>query len=385
MSMASYDNSRKRAMGREQFSVERGSKMPNAADGFTKPFLKILIPNHMGGKLIGKGGTNIQKLESMYKSSIQVSTNNEFYPGTEERIVTIAADIDSIIKFCDHLIGNVLVDKYSGNVDFKIAITNVAVGYIMGKGGSVIKAIQDESRAKIKIPKQDESIVHGERVLTISGATEQQIKACLRIVERMSEEPMKMSNCNIKYGGNNISNGISNFNLPILAATIPQQSRMYPVKSEVLRHPMEIASKAISYPPHCYGYTISNSCLPGYSEQSYLPNSYQANHYPNSHTLAYIEQKSHVKTTHSIEMDIPQQMVGAIVGKQGSTINEFTRNSGAKINFSRKDEFVPGTTDRILTIKGNRREVQCAFSLVDQKIAEIERESIGEHSSYTRR
>jgi len=408
----SYDSSRKRPLEDEQVANGRASKRSNAA-GSKKPFLKILIPNHIAGKLIGKGGSNINELESTYNASIQVSPNKEFYPGTEERIVTISAEVEQIIEFCNNMIENVLVDKtpdrmYSGNVDFKIVITNVAVGLVMGKGGSVIKVIQDESHAKINIAKQDESSVHGERLLRISGGIEQQMTACSQIIERMSAEPMKMSNSNLKYGGYGVGNGAGAYNNQMnMAYSIPQQPAMYQsypaVKPEMPRYAMDIATTANTYPANSYSYSYSPAnTYPAnsYSANSYPANSYSANSYSvnsysasysansypaNSYTPSYYEQKSRVKTTHMIQMEIPNQMVGAIVGKQGFTINEFTRNSGAKINFSGKDEFAPGTTDRILTIKGNKSEVQTAFMLIDQKVAQVESEFEGGQSSFIRR
>lgn len=104
-----------------------------------EPSFKILIPNHIAGKFIGKGGINIQKLEALYDASIQVSLNKELYPGTDERIVTISANIDQIIEFCDNMIETILVDRSNSersflcNIDFKIIITNASVGLVMGK------------------------------------------------------------------------------------------------------------------------------------------------------------------------------------------------------------------------------------------------------------
>jgi RNA-binding protein Nova len=92
---------------------------------------------------------------------------------------------------------------------------------------------------------------------------------------------------------------------------------------------------------------------------------------PPMHGHIQYEPKSRIKTTHLIQMEIPNSIVGAIVGKQGQTINEFTRASGAHINFSAKDEFAPGTTNRILTIKGGKNQIQNAYMLIDQKIAQV--------------
>merc|ERR1711890_190209 len=94
------------------------------------------------------------------------------------------------------------------------------------------------------------------------------------------------------------------------------------------------------------------------------------NNYGNSNYQA----KSRVKSKFQVEMQIPNEVVGFILGKQGQTISESSRRSGAKLQFSGKDEFVPGTADRILTITGGMYQVQSAYILVDEKLALVEAE-----------
>lgn len=54
----------------------------------------------------------------------------------------------------------------------------------------------------------------------------------------------------------------------------------------------------------------------------------------------------------TVTVGIPNSMIGAILGKGGSTISEFQNMSGARINVSQRDEFLPGTENRVLTICG---------------------------------
>merc|ERR1711931_566245 len=67
-------------------------------------------------------------------------------------------------------------------------------------------------------------------------------------------------------------------------------------------------------------------------------------------------------------MEVPNILVGSIVGKSGATVNELMRYTGAKIKFSDKSEFAPGTTDRILSIRGDMKQTQTAYLLVNQKL-----------------
>ena len=81
---------------------------------------------------------------------------------------------------------------------------------------------------------------------------------------------------------------------------------------------------------------------------------------------------SNIKTPVTIQMEIPDVLVGAILGKGGKTVNEFIQFSGAKIQFSAKNDFAPGTTDRVLTIQGDLNQTQIAYFLINQKISQAE-------------
>jgi len=339
MGEETFENSRKRPYD-ESPNDGYYNKRSNSGSGNSKPLLKILVPNFIAGKLIGKGGANINELQSRYSASIQLSANKEFYPGTEDRIVTVSAEKEQIIRFTSYMIEHVLEEPESErNVrhDVKLVVTNVAAGLVIGKGGATIKDIQEQSSAKINISKRD-GCISNERVLVISGDVPQRLDACGRIIEKMAEEPDKMSSSTVKYSSLNNSiqlaqNGILHNNLQANSSNI-----LFNGIANGLAH------------------TISS-----------IGNNYDSNYIP----------KSKVKARFIVEMEVPDNMVGSLLGKQGQTINELSRASGAKFQFSPKNDFAPGTTDRILTITGGMNQVQNAYKLVDQKIAQVELESIG--------
>lgn len=59
---------------------------------------------------------------------------------------------------------------------------------------------------------------------------------------------------------------------------------------------------------------------------------------------------------------------GSVIGKGGSTINDFQSQSGARIQLSRNHEFFPGTTDRIIMVSGTINEILKAMELVLSKL-----------------
>lgn len=56
--------------------------------------------------------------------------------------------------------------------------------------------------------------------------------------------------------------------------------------------------------------------------------------------------------TTTVTVGVPDSMVGAILGRGGATINELQTVSGARITVSQRDDLMPGTENRILTISG---------------------------------
>lgn len=62
--------------------------------------------------------------------------------------------------------------------------------------------------------------------------------------------------------------------------------------------------------------------------------------------------------TTSVTVGVPDKMIGAILGRGGATIAELQSMSGARINVSQRDELMPGTDSRILTISGSPTATQ---------------------------
>jgi len=71
----------------------------------------------------------------------------------------------------------------------------------------------------------------------------------------------------------------------------------------------------------------------------------------------------------SMTMQVPDSVVPIILGKGGAIMREIQQRSGARIRVSQKGEYVPGTTDRMVTITApTHLEAHGAYLLVAQKI-----------------
>ncbi|XP_060536497.1 RNA-binding protein Pasilla isoform X2 [Cylas formicarius] len=74
----------------------------------------------------------------------------------------------------------------------------------------------------------------------------------------------------------------------------------------------------------------------------------------------------------SKNVEIPEVIVGAILGPGGRSLVEIQQISGANIQISKKGIFAPGTRNRIVTITGNQHSINTAQYLIEQRISEEE-------------
>lgn len=83
-------------------------------------------------------------------------------------------------------------------------------------------------------------------------------------------------------------------------------------------------------------------------------------------------QNEHNEVMTNVEIEIGDNIVGAILGHKGTSIVEIQRISGANIQISKKGIFAPGTRNRIVTISGTPNSVSAAQYLIEQQLSEEE-------------
>ena len=75
---------------------------------------------------------------------------------------------------------------------------------------------------------------------------------------------------------------------------------------------------------------------------------------------------------HRVEIEINENIIGAVIGPSGRCIVDIQQFSGAKIQISKKGTFSPGTRNRIVTITGSQEAISTAKYMIEQKISEEE-------------
>lgn len=292
-------------------------KSPPATDHEEKTtHIKFLLSNAEAGSVIGKGGSTINDFQSQSGARIQLSRNFEFFPGTSDRVVMVSGTIDDVLKAVDLILSKLLDEFYveeGGDVDphFKVrlVVPSGSCGGIIGKGGSIIKSLIEESGAGIKISPLD-STFPGlyERLVSVNGTLGDQMRAIELILLKLTEDSHYLQ-----------------------AATTPFQYAV-PI----------IAYNGMNYRPNVVAGKFQNSRPQNKDERS-----------------------------NSVTIGIADEHIGLVVGRGGRNVMEISQMSGAKIRISERGDFMSGTTDRKVTITGTQRSISAAEAIISRKLSSV--------------
>lgn len=325
-----------------------------------KTSIKMLLSNSQTGSLIGTGGSAIKSLMAQTGAKILVSGNTEHYPGTSDRVVLISGQRDAVVlaetliwemiaqlssaederqvQWDPELAFNSLGENNTVDVSCKVTIPASAGGLILGRGGANIRAIAEESGAKLSMTSKDQAIFTQERVLTISGRASSCVKCTELVVIKLDENDDVAAFVN-------------------RGTTYAAPMSAYGALNMGLASPYGVFGGAVG----AGGRTSRGSRGGGHSHdagQSQLLNSLVGS--------AASSTPSAAETT--ITLAVPNDLIGNILGRQGATIREIISLSGAKVLVSGRDEFVEGTTNRLVTISGSPSCAQTAHMFITQRL-----------------
>eukprot|EP00092_Neocalanus_flemingeri_P023826 GFUD01025851.1.p1 GENE.GFUD01025851.1~~GFUD01025851.1.p1 ORF type:complete len:465 (+),score=130.06 GFUD01025851.1:140-1534(+) len=161
---------------------------------------QVMVPDNMVGLIIGRGGEQITRLQADSGCKIQLSQDSQGMPhrlctltGSGEAISIARSMIDEIISNEGNRGARGMGGGQggAGGAGFEMMVPGHLVARIIGKGGEVIKALQEETGAKIVII-QDNREFADEKPLKISGTPEAVEFAKQRVEQVISEEQQKM-------------------------------------------------------------------------------------------------------------------------------------------------------------------------------------------------
>lgn len=285
----------------------------------------------------------------------------------------------------------------------RILVQSDMVGAIIGKQGSTIRQITQQTRARVDVHRRD-NIGALEKAITIYGNPENCTNACKKLLEVMQQEATSTNKGEIALkilahnnligriigkGGNTIKkimmdtdtkitvssiNDINSFNLErtiSVRGTVDNMSKAEALISAKLRQSYEhdirtMAPQSVMFPGLHPMVMMSTSGM-AYGGRGMYPGQQP---YPNIFPPPQLQGAGDTQETTFLY--IPNNAVGAIIGTKGSHIRNIMRYSGASVKIaSIEGEKVSETPmDRRVTIVGNPESQWKAQYLIFEKMRE---------------
>ncbi|XP_022371793.1 poly(rC)-binding protein 3 isoform X11 [Enhydra lutris kenyoni] len=288
--------------------------------------IRLLMHGKEVGSIIGKKGETVKKMREESGARINISEGN-----CPERIVTITGPTDAIFKafamiaykFEEDIINSMSNSPATSKppVTLRLVVPASQCGSLIGKGGSKIKEIRESTGAQVQVA-GDMLPNSTERAVTISGTPDAIIQCVRQICVVMLE-----------------------------AYTIQGQ---YAIPHPDLTKLHQLATQQTPFPP--LGQT--NPAFPG--EKLPLHSSEEAQNLMGQSSGL---DASPPASTH--ELTIPNDLIGCIIGRQGTKINEIRQMSGAQIKIANATE---GSSERQITITGTPANISLAQYLINARL-----------------
>ncbi|CAH8647471.1 unnamed protein product [Schistosoma mattheei] len=174
--------------------------------------LKILVPSIAAGAVIGKSGEAIGRIQKDTNTKVKISKQDEFYPGTTERVCLIIGSFDGVITVHNYIMDRIM-EKPDPNPNttgegrlnverhkqVKILVPNSTAGMVIGKGGSYIQEIKEKTGAYVQISQKSREFNLLERCIVVAGELDQARAAVHLILNVIATDPQSASCPNLSY------------------------------------------------------------------------------------------------------------------------------------------------------------------------------------------
>jgi len=286
--------------------------------------LRALVSTKDAGVIIGKGGKNVADLRDQTGVKAGVS---KVIPGVHERVLTVSGSVEGVAKAYGLIVSQLLSATPSSPISsnpstppssIRLLISHNLMGSVIGRNGLKIKAIQDSSGARM-IASKDILPQSTERIVEVQGTSES--------IGRAVEE---IGRCLLEDWERGVGT--------------------------VYFHPGSNDERAGRRTGHQGGGRRPNGDGPPRGRTSPSPNSPTTS-------------PTNLRTQN---ISIPSDMVGCIIGRNGTKITEIRRLSGSKISIAKEPHDETG--ERMFTIVGTPEANEKAlFLLYNQLESEKER------------
>ncbi|XP_041057477.1 poly(rC)-binding protein 3 isoform X1 [Carcharodon carcharias] len=351
--------------------------------------IRLLMHGKEVGSIIGKKGETVKKMREESGARINISEGN-----CPERIVTITGPTDAIFKAFAMIafkfeedIDNSMSNSTATSkppVTLRLVVPASQCGSLIGKGGSKIKEIRESTGAQVQVA-GDMLPNSTERAVTISGMPDAIIQCvkqiCVVMLEVEYKSPPKgatipyrpkPASAPVIFAGGQVradplSASAANLSLllqhqPLPAYTIQGQYAIpHPDDACLLSAEYKAALASTLWRSPQLTHPSSQLKEPAWRPESLRGKMEIKNCNEESGTWGL--DANPPASTH--ELTIPNDLIGCIIGRQGSKINEIRQMSGAQIKIANAAE---GSTERQITITGSPANISLAQYLINARL-----------------
>uniref|UniRef100_T1E2L1 Putative pasilla n=1 Tax=Psorophora albipes TaxID=869069 RepID=T1E2L1_9DIPT len=394
--------------------------------------IKILVPNSTAGMIIGKAGAYIKQIKEESGSYVQISQKPKELT-LQERCITIIGEKENNKIACKMILAKIVEDPSSGsclNVSYadingpvanfnptgspfaasqnptfssSTASLNSALGGALpgaSAAGLLVNGTGLNLSLNLGAPSpQTNPTVTTQLLEHIKGAMRQsgysdtattEVHAALAVLAKygvlgigvglqngthttplsfLGVSDLQQTNAAAAAAAANAATGVygavGQLNLDSYlhgaagTATPRTSIERYDATFDPFRHPGAQAATPISINNNAFGLTSASALNAAAAAQTLG-------------SLSKSPTPAEMTTSKEKNVEIPEVIVGAILGPAGRSLVEIQHLSGANIQISKKGIFAPGTRNRIVTITGGPNAINVAHYLIEQRIQEEE-------------
>lgn len=356
--------------------------------------LRAIISSEEAATVIGKGGENVTKIRQMAGAKCTVS---EYSRGAVERILTVSGPVDAVAKAFGLIIRTLNREPLeqpstpqSRTYPLRLLIPHILIGSIIGKQGVRIREIQEASGARLNASESCLPL-STERSLVVLGVADAVHIATYYVgstlVEQLTERfgGPAASAYAVRHGG---PQGVVPGGMQVVPY-VPQNvggQMGHPDKHRQHSIPPQRAPSNPYQMPYMQGQPPQPHAQPPmhYSAQSpRAPYAGAGPQQPQPYGHA-APQPGHAGPPQqpmqgmvpgqpiTQQIFIPNDMVGAIIGKGGAKINEIRQLSGSVIKINEPQD---NNNERLVTITGTQECNQMALYMLYSRLGESNKNS----------
>ncbi|XP_061596682.1 RNA-binding protein Nova-1-like [Cololabis saira] len=327
---------------------------------------KLIVPNSTAGLIIGKGGATVKAVMEQSGAWVQLSQKPEGI-NLQERVVTISGEPEQNRKAVEIIVQKIQEDPQSSSC-LNISYSNISgpVANSNPTGSPYANTAEVLPNAAAAAAATASSLL-GQAGLTgmggfpaaVSGFSGNDLLAITSALNTLAS---------YGYNTNTLGLGLNPAAASgVLAAVAASANPAAAAAANLLASYANDASGGAGHP--------AAAGLGGFSLGSLAAATGASNGYLNassplmaSSLLATEKLAADGGAKDVVEIAVPENLVGAILGKGGKTLVEYQELTGARIQISKKGEFIPGTRNRKVTITGSPAATQAAQYLISQRI-----------------